>query len=507
MTDVKKIIDGAKAIEKILTEQFGGTGRGMTEKLNSSRYPIPEPLQKRIKHLAWLRNRSVHEDGFELEDPDDYAAKCARVCEELKRAHAVALTVEAARAERSRSRSRVARGMFVAVAGLAAAWWLVGRGAGDTAIGEPDRPAVQQETVAAEPAPADVPATPAQASAPAPAAGAVGQAGPASGAREPAGRPRQEPAAQPAAEPAAQAEGMGTGHIGLGTDAVAIESVDFSFAKGAWGDPEPKIELTVRNTSDRVLSSLALDARLYVDGQAAPAIDTTGSSNRIYMFFGDRGLAPGKQVRDRLHISWGRDWNMPDVLNAQTRTLHLRVTEVSDGRKQRFGGSAAPWPRASGKAAPQPRLSARAPAAAALSQRMAAGEHVAVGGAAFELDAVKLELGKDAWGRSQPRIRVSIANRTGVTVSAVTFQAKLYIKGEKSPVVDTAGRDLYAFFHDQGLGDGQQASVDVSTSNGNGWDTPDVVNAIEAGQAQLVLRATSYSDGRKQRHPIETPRL
>ena len=85
MTDLNTIIAGSSAIERLLTEQFGATGRGMREKLDAvPARRLPAALRAEIQALARLRNRAVHEPDFVLHDTAVFAARCARVCQQLR---------------------------------------------------------------------------------------------------------------------------------------------------------------------------------------------------------------------------------------------------------------------------------------------------------------------------------------------------------------------------------------------------------------------------------------
>lgn len=434
MTDLNKVIAGAKGIEKILVEQFGGTGRGMTEKLNSSRYRIPEPLKKRIKHLAWLRNRSVHEEGFVIQDGDDYLAKCESVCDELLRAHAIAVQAAAKRGP--------GKGRLLAFAVLALVIYAAWRGIM------------------------------------APASDAGAQAEP------------QAPAQGPASTHAAAAPHQGR-NAGIGNDVLSIDAVEFRYVKGSFDRLEPELFVTVHNTSDRTISSASVDARLYLDGESKPAIDTTarGDSARLFLGFGDNGLAPGERKREEVSL-FGEDyWAIPDAINAKSRSLVLRLKEVSDGRKQAFGAAARAWP----VAVTQP--PAKAPR----------GRANAASPTALEVGNVKLALVKGAFDREEPRIGLDVTNHTGAVVSLASFEARLYINGEKEPALVSAEPDMpTASFGQRGLADGEtrRDEMTVSTMSGQ-WDAPDIRNAIRSGRARVVLRLASYTDGRRATHSVD----
>lgn len=294
MTDINKVIAGAKSIERILVEQFGGQGRGMKEKLDSARYPIAPQLHRRITQLARLRNRCVHEEGFELRDSDEYARKCAAVCEDLRRAHAQAVRLDAARGARRR------RFLAVGVLALLGAGWLLGSHVAERL--SPREPAPDHDAFA--------PAT------------------------------MRAQATQPVHTVESGA------HIGLGNDVLAVEQVGFGYGKDSAGRPAPRLRLTLRNTSARTLASVALHARLYINGELAPVIDTASGrrSNQVVVGFGDAGLAPGARTTVEPSVFGNAAFDVPDAVQARQRRLVVRVERVTDARGEPVGTAAPGWP-------------------------------------------------------------------------------------------------------------------------------------------------------------------
>lgn len=373
MTDLNKVIAGTKAIEKILTEKFGGTGRGMTEKLNSARYPVPEALQKRVKHLAWLRNRSVHEEGFTIPDVDDYAAKCAAVCEELNRAHVIALR---AASERSTLQRKTFFSAAPAMVIAAAAWFFLTPGTEPPPLPQ----AVQQQAQAVPPKlEASKSLPPSSSSVPHNEIGTESKNASAVKTTSIGGEVKEPHV-------------LSNGNIGISTDVLAINDIDFGYVKGSFNNTEPNLSVLVRNTSDKTISSATFHARLYLNGEGAPALDTSSGyhPDRIYMFFGDTGLAPGATSRQRLRVK-EYDWTMPDAINAKSRQLVVRVETVEDGRKKKFGDKAAAWPSVTGKAI-QPLNPKSRPSAGVAQQELRdafrAGEHIAIGDSNIELSEI-----------------------------------------------------------------------------------------------------------------------
>lgn len=504
MTDLNKIAAGAKLIEHVLTKEFGGSGLGMRHKLDSARYPIPQPLQETIRYLARERNRCMHELDHEGIDGDEYLRKCEAVCAELQKvlvgarrvaqetaarqqaARQAAAQQQAAReaaleplrqqraAERLRKwrRQRLMWRLGFGTLLVAGAWWLLRPAPADVA----DAASTQAAATGAQPAPAAAP-------------GRHGK--------------KREAGAGKGEKPAA-----GASHIGIGNDVLALESIEFAYRKGSFDDLEPRMMVTVRNVSDRTIGLARLDGRMYLGDEAHPAVDTSSGGMRndpLYLFFGDNGLAPGARRKEQVYLSRDDRWMLPDLINASRRKLVLRVKEVQDGRKQAFGGEAPAWPavQAAGSAA-APRPAVPSLGVEEYRRRFAAGEHVVLSDSRLDIDKLEVRL-QDDFGSRKPAIRARFTNRSGVTLSSATFRVQLFIKGETTPVADSKGGfssdNVYAFFDRKGLADGAGVMDDFSALRRGNWDAPDVINAIRTGRAQLVVRLESLSDGRKQDLP------
>lgn len=120
MSDLtKEVLNGTKRIEAALTEKFGATGRGLYEKMSTANMALPEHLQKRIRYVATLRNKTAHEDGFEIQNIPAYVKTCNDIVQELETLHA------------NRKPASIKQGLFRQVAllllaslGLVAFGWL-----------------------------------------------------------------------------------------------------------------------------------------------------------------------------------------------------------------------------------------------------------------------------------------------------------------------------------------------------------------------------------------------
>lgn len=85
MNDYELVIKRCKELEGLLTDGFGATGRGLHEKVSSVEGRLSQPLVKRLRFIATVRNKLVHDDDFQgLDDPAGYAEACDKAEEELR---------------------------------------------------------------------------------------------------------------------------------------------------------------------------------------------------------------------------------------------------------------------------------------------------------------------------------------------------------------------------------------------------------------------------------------
>ena len=78
------VIKSSKRIERLLSG-LGATGKGLHEKATSVEDLISDTLVRKIRYLASVRNKLIHEDGYELTELELYKFKLTtdEVCEIL----------------------------------------------------------------------------------------------------------------------------------------------------------------------------------------------------------------------------------------------------------------------------------------------------------------------------------------------------------------------------------------------------------------------------------------
>jgi len=336
MSDLQTVVSGAKTIEKVLVEEFGAKGRGLYANMASSRIPIPQALQRRIRYVAAMRNKSVHELRFDLGDPAAFTERCARLVEELRELHANRQLVRTSHVAAAPSGKPWAWGIgaVVVLALLVGGYLASERGASTQASAFEAVRTPAPATPSTAPASATPPASEATPAATAMRSGTTATAGTGGETNgETSADANPEPGSPPAASPAPTADAS-TGYYGVADEALRIEAVTLNYQKNALSRQQPLIELSVRNTSAATLSHVLLDARLFINDGAEPVLINGKRRNAkqapLYAGFGATGLAAGEIRVLKIYAAAASDWGVAEVRNAKSRRLALQVAEVAE---------------------------------------------------------------------------------------------------------------------------------------------------------------------------------
>jgi hypothetical protein len=81
---VGAVLEKTQEMEYLLKTNFGATGKGLNEYLDSIQGTLPADLVKKIRFVATIRNKLVHERGYQYDgDEDDFWALCDTVITRL----------------------------------------------------------------------------------------------------------------------------------------------------------------------------------------------------------------------------------------------------------------------------------------------------------------------------------------------------------------------------------------------------------------------------------------
>lgn len=85
MSDIELAVKQCKRFESWLEAEFGAAGRGLHEKVSSIESRLPESTVRKLRKIATIRNKLVHESDYEaIEDRPDFLRACAEAERELK---------------------------------------------------------------------------------------------------------------------------------------------------------------------------------------------------------------------------------------------------------------------------------------------------------------------------------------------------------------------------------------------------------------------------------------
>lgn len=86
MSDIDLAVKSSKKIESTLERVLGASGKGLHEKVSSVEHKIPIALVKRIRYIATIRNKLIHEESVrKINDRSSFKAAVKHVAKELKK--------------------------------------------------------------------------------------------------------------------------------------------------------------------------------------------------------------------------------------------------------------------------------------------------------------------------------------------------------------------------------------------------------------------------------------
>lgn len=84
MGAIETVIRLSKKAEHILEKTYDADGRGLHEKLSSVEGKLPLALVKKLRYVATIRNKLVHEYDYELENPEEFYIAAKQAIAELE---------------------------------------------------------------------------------------------------------------------------------------------------------------------------------------------------------------------------------------------------------------------------------------------------------------------------------------------------------------------------------------------------------------------------------------
>ena len=83
--DFELAIRSSKELEHLLETEFRASGKGLHEKISSASAVFPADLERNMRYLATIRNKLVHEHGFDaIPDRQRFIANFETSAKQLK---------------------------------------------------------------------------------------------------------------------------------------------------------------------------------------------------------------------------------------------------------------------------------------------------------------------------------------------------------------------------------------------------------------------------------------
>lgn len=83
MSDIDLAVRESRRLESLLAKRFNATGRGLHEKVSSVSQRLPLPLVKKLRYIASVRNKVVHNEDAAIDDRRGFRRACRTAHAEL----------------------------------------------------------------------------------------------------------------------------------------------------------------------------------------------------------------------------------------------------------------------------------------------------------------------------------------------------------------------------------------------------------------------------------------
>lgn len=77
MSDIELAVTRTKTLESLLQQALGAAGKGLHEKVSSVEARLAQPLVKKLRFIATVRNKIVHESSYQaIDDRPGFVRAC-----------------------------------------------------------------------------------------------------------------------------------------------------------------------------------------------------------------------------------------------------------------------------------------------------------------------------------------------------------------------------------------------------------------------------------------------
>ncbi|QYO70170.1 DUF4145 domain-containing protein [Vibrio cholerae] len=83
MSEIEQVVLRTRKLETLLREQYHAEGKGLHQLVTSCEERLPHDVIKKLRYVATIRNKVVHEDDYRLDDRKAFLAVCQECEDEL----------------------------------------------------------------------------------------------------------------------------------------------------------------------------------------------------------------------------------------------------------------------------------------------------------------------------------------------------------------------------------------------------------------------------------------
>ncbi|EGR0479791.1 DUF4145 domain-containing protein [Vibrio cholerae] len=83
MSEIEQVVLQTRKLETLLREQYHAEGKGLHQLITSCEERLPHDVIKKLRYVATIRNKVVHEDDYRLDDRKAFLAVCQECEDEL----------------------------------------------------------------------------------------------------------------------------------------------------------------------------------------------------------------------------------------------------------------------------------------------------------------------------------------------------------------------------------------------------------------------------------------
>ncbi|MDD9196579.1 DUF4145 domain-containing protein [Aliivibrio sp. S3MY1] len=76
MSDIDLVVKQSRIIESLLKTHYHAEGKGLHQLITSCEERLPHEVIRKLRFIATMRNKVVHEEGYKLENKATFKATC-----------------------------------------------------------------------------------------------------------------------------------------------------------------------------------------------------------------------------------------------------------------------------------------------------------------------------------------------------------------------------------------------------------------------------------------------